>query len=926
MNFINVFALKMKGNKRLRITKVILCTFFIFMFVFNVLYFNDNYFQKINPHNESFSQDNVEFNADEINLAAGLEIFQDPFKVNFSEIWSFFKTNYESDLTLDIKTYFREGNDIGDITDDKVYPVDNLLLYKTLLKDDTDAFETFDTYLKLKESPLWYQSSTEEDAYGFIRAVDNTTGQIFDDKRYLTDNLMPIFLLIENIGNDIDDITINSISPKDSIEEIFNLINSTQFWDDTNEGFNDHNSTTPIDKYTESNMNAVLAMLQIHRIYEEVDPTNAIKDRALELANITIHKLLDELWDTPNGGGFSYYSDPDWTYGGAFSDLKYLQTNALGIITLLEYWIGSGMQKDSPYLLNATYLFDKLDVLWDSGFKAYERNRGNDWGGGGGADSSIELEPNAVMMSACLKLFEYTGNITYYDRAWDLFNTFESSFYDGAVNSYNTSIDPVDNDKNFYANLKLCEAYLNAYDIYNSTTLNSFYNVTDEIPDYIFYQDTLNITSIYSFIKSNQYYNVTTKTYEQFTIEYYIDNATINYIFKNPEKVILNTTTQQIIENSTTLLYDITDTFEIENGNYLQIFTNCSNFGTAHILKQFNVTSGLINHPIQGLPDILYQGPVLNIIIPVNNTRNKDINLTVYLEGDNIINEIQDVTFNTLVLTNVSFNLATTLGATIGNHTLSINFKNGTITYLEIIIIIDIGNSFDYTNLIYESFIVSGESAFVSMNLINFLPNNTQTFNVSFFEDDSLIFKEETFLFENEIKNVYYNLYLTDTETHLVNVTMEISKGSTVFYTKQFYVEIIQKFEILSVSFPEIIPQGVVAQFIMIIQNNQEQSESFTLYMNGAPVETNINGLGPGINRIVAEVIPSINPYDFGIVSYTFELRDSSGETVVQYYFEVRLELSPSNLVFFYIVPILIPIGIILLYKNKEIKHRLLRR
>jgi len=924
MNFVNAFALKMKGNKGLKKTKVILCTFFIFMFVFNVLYFNDNYFQNINPLNDFISQDNV----DEINLAAGPEIFQDPFKVNFSDIWSFFKTNYESDLALDINTYFREGNNVGDINigDDKVYPIDNLLLYKTLLKDDTNAFETFDAYLKLKESPLWYQSSTDEDAYGFVRAVNGTTGQILDDERYLTDNLMPIFLLIENIGYDIDDITINSISPKDSIEEIFNLINSTQFWDDTNEGFYYNNATE--DKYAESNMNAVLAMLQIHRVYEEIDPTNAIKDRALELANITIHKLLDELWDTLNGGGFSYFSLGNWGSAGASSAYKYLQTNALGIITLLEYWIGSGMQKDSTYLQNATYLFDKLEVsLWNSTHKAYETNGDNSWGAGGGASDSIELEPNAVMMSACLKLFEYTGNITYYDRAWDLFNTFESSFYDGAVNSYNTSIDPPpDDDKNFYANLKLCEAYLNAYDIYNSTTLNSFYNVTDEIPDYIFYQDTLNITSIYSFMKSNQYYNDTTKNYEQFTIEYNIDNANISYIFKNPEKVILDTTTQQMTENSTTLLYDITDTFEIENGYYLQLFANCSNFDIAHILKQFNVISGLINHSIQGLPDILYQGPVSNIIIPVNNTRNKDIDLTVYLEGDNINNEIQDITFNTLVLTNVSFNLATTLGATIGPHTLSITFKNGTITYLEIIIIIDIGHSFDYTNLIYESYIVSGGSAFVSMSLVNFLPDNTQTFNVSFFEDDTLILKEETLLDKNEIKSVYYNLNLTDTETHLVNVTMEISRGSTVFYTKQFYVEIIEKFEILNVFFPEIISQGVAAQFIMMIQNNQEQSESFKLYMNGAPVETDIDGLGPGINRIVAEVIPSINPYDFGIVSYTFELRDSSGETVVQYYFEVRLELSPSNLFFFYIVPILIPIGVILLYKNKEIKHRLLRR
>jgi len=924
MNFINVFALKMKRNKGLRKTKLILCTFFIFMFVFNVLYFNDNDFQNINPHDIFFSQNNVKFNVDEINLAAGPEIFQDPFKVNFDDIWSFFKAKYESDLALDIETYFREGNDTGIITDDKVYPIDNLLLYKTLLKDDTNAFETFDTYLKLKESPLWYQSSTEADAYGFIGTVDNTTGQIFDDKRYLTDNLMPIFLLIENIGNEINSFTINSIYPKNSIEEIFDLIDSTQFWDDTYDGFYDHNATTY--KYAESNMYAVLAMIQIYRIYEELNLNSVMKVRALELANITINKLLDELWDASNGG-FESYGKTDWS-SETGSTTKYLQTNALGIITLLEYWIESGMQDDSIYLQRATYLFDKLEVeLWDSGWDAYEYSRTDTWGIWGDENREIDLEANAVMMSACLKLFEYTGNITYYDRAWQLFNAFESSFYDGAVSSYKTSIEyPVDNDKNFHANLKLCEAYLNAYDIYNSTTLNSFYNVTNEIPDYIFNQDTLNITSIYSFTKSNQYYNVTTESYEPFTIEYNIDSATISYIFKNPEKVILNTTTQQITDISTSLLYDITDTFEIGNGYYLQLFANCSNFGTAHVLKQFNVVSGLINHTIQGLPDILYQGPVLNITIPVNNTRNNDVNLTVSLEGDNIINEFQNITFYTLVLTNVSFNLTTTLGATIGPHTLSINFKNENITYLEIPIIIDIGHSFDYTNFIYESNIVSGESAFVSINLINFLPNSTQTFNVSFFEDDSLILKEETLLLENEIKSIYYNLYLTDTETHLVNVTMEISKGSTVFYTKQFYVEIIQKFEILSVSFPEIISQGVAAQFIMIIQNNQEQSESFTLYINGISVETNIDGLGPGINRIVAEVIPSINPYDFGIVSYTFELKDSSDQTVVKYYFEVRLDLSPTNLIFFYIVPILIPIGIILIYKNKEIKHRLLRR
>jgi len=923
MKFNNIFASRSKGKRRNRNIKYIICTFFLFLFIFNVFYFNDNITQHFNTENDIFSRDNDNFDITELNLAAGPEIFVDPFKVNFTNIWNFFGSNYKSDLDMDIETYYRRGNNLGVVTYDKVYSVDNLLLYKTLLKDKTNAFETFDSYLKLRDSPLWYQNSIDQNEYGFVRAVDNTTGQIFDDNRYLIDNLMPIFLLIDNIETEISSLSINTKYPKDSIEEMFILINSSQFWDDNYEGFFDHNSTT--NKYTESNLYAVLAALKIHRIYDNLSIDDTIKNRALELANITMNKLLDELWDN-NDGGFEYYGKNDWS-SETGSTYKYLQTNAVGIITLLEYWIESGMQNDSTYFKNATILFNKMDALWDSGFNAYEQFRDSSWSGIPIVNATfVELEANSIMMSACLKLFEYTGNLTYYDRAWQLYNTFESSFYDTSVNSYRKSIDPVDNDKNFHANLKLCEAYLEAYNIYNNTRLNSFYNVTDQIPDFIFNQDTLNITSVYSYIKKDKFYNVTTKDYEFFTVEYKIDDASISYIFKNPEQVILNTITQQITNTSTTLLYDITDALEIGGGYYLQIFANSTNFGSSHILKQFNVISGLINSSIQGLPQILYQGPIVNVTIPINNTRSKDVNLTVSIEGAEIVTKIQNITFITNVLTNVSFNLTTTLGAAIGHHTISFKFKEGNTTYLEINRDVDIGHSFDYSNFIYENNIVNGESAFVSMTLTNFLPNSTQTFNISYYQDDTVIYKEEIFLLENEIKTAYFILNYSDMETDNINVTMKISKGETNFYIRQFNVEIIQKYEILSVSFPEILEQGTEAQFIFIIQNNQDKSELFTLLVNGDQVETNINGFGPGINRVVFEVIPSINPYDFEKKSYTFELRDSSNNLIARYYYEVQLELSSFNLIVFYILPVVIPICIVLIYKNKEIKHKLLRR
>ena len=920
----NIFHAKLKGKKGINFFKMALCILFILIFTFNVFYLDFNLKRDYNDTRDNFSQDFDITGKTDLNTAAGPEIFVDPFTVNFSKIWSFFRTNYKTDLDMDKDTYYRFGNDLGVVSFDKVYSVDNLLLYKTLLKNNIDAFETFDTYLKLRESPLWYQDSINQNSYGFVRSVDNTTGEIFDNDRYLIDNLMPIFLLIENIGSEINSFDISGVKPKDSIEEIFSLINSSQFWDDTNKGFYDHNSTT--DKYAESNMNAVLAFLEIHRIYKQLGLNVDIMNRAYELANITMNKLLDELWDDTNIG-FEYYRLNDWTPGGVDYNFKYLQTNALGIITLLEFWKESGMQIDSTYFKNATILFNKMDALWNGTTIAYEQFSDPSWGGPPIVDATyLELEANSIMMSACLKFFEYTGNLTYYDRAWDLYNTFENDFYDTSVDSYGNSIYIVDNDKNFHGNLKLCEAYLNAFKIYSNTQLVSEYNVSSEIPDFIFNQDVLNVTSIYSYKKTDQFYNITTMEYESFTIEYQIDTASINYIFKSPENVILNTTSQQVTSTSTTFLTDITDAFEIGQGYYLQIFVNSTNFGTSHVLKQFNVISGLVDSPILGLPVVLYQGPVINITLPINNTRNEYVNLTVSMEGIDIFDEVQNITFNTLVLTNVSFNLTATLGATIGPHTINFIFREGNITYLEISRIINIGHSFDYTNFIYQNTIVDGVSAFASLTLINFLPNSTQILNVSFYEDDSLIFREETLLIEEEIKTVYYDLDYTDTETHIVNVTMKISKEDTIFYTKQFYVEIIDRFEILSATFPETILQGSVAQFILIIQNNLDVSESFILYVNGVPVETNLNSLGPGINRIAAEVIPSINPYDFGKKSYTFELRDSLNEPIVMYYFEVQMELSSFNLVLFYILPILIPIGIILIYKNKEIKNKMLRR
>ena len=925
---------RIKKKRKIGKCWTLLSLFIIFIVLLNILYVSNTLNNQTQIEGNSFDHlvSPLEEDTSFLDLSADLDdIIKYPFLDNFSDIWLFFNSNYETNLNLPIATYFRNGDEDGTITDDKVYPVDNLYLYKSLLKDEVNATSTYNNYLDLRESLFWYEGTSQTYDYGFIRSVDDSTNEIFDDRRYLSDNLVAINLLLDNVGDQIGTINIDGSTPADSIEEIFNLINSTILWDNTYNGFYDHNSTT--DKYTYSNLYGILTCLKIKNLYENLNLDAQIRDRAELLANLTMTELFDnDIWD-PTYSGFDYYALQDWT-GELSSNLKYLKTNALGIITLLEYWLETGMNSNSDYFNYAVALYNRMDTnMWSpnlgGSYNAYEFNRGFNWGSSG-ENRKIDLEGNALMLYACARFFEVTGNYTYYERAWDIYETFETEFYDESVSAYRSSIsNPFNADKDFHANLILCDAYNKAYNLYNKTTLNSEFNVSQNVPDYIFNQDMMNLTSVYSYRNQIQYYNTTTEVYESKNIVYEIEDGEITYLFKKPNTgELFDTVSTAIVSTPTTLLYNITDLVSIGNDYSLWVYANSSKLATAFTLKHFNVVSGLIKVDILGLPSTLYQGPTFNVTLQINNTRKENVFLNVSMESEDINNETQLIFLETLVLTNITFNLTAKLDANLGSHELQFTFSGGSILYLEIVELIEIGYSFDYRDFIYDSRTVKGGSIQLSLKVINFLPNSSQFLNISITgEHLQYDILDEVFLTQSEIRTLYYDLEISDLiVANSTEVLMQIKKGETVFYNKSFTIYLDPKFEIISVSFPSTVPQGQYADFILVIRNNQEISESFSLWINGQQVETNLNGLGPGDNKLIAQVMPSIFPYDFQAKTYTFTLRDAQGEILAQYYYEIALELTTFNLIVFYVLPILIPIAILLFYKNKELQRKLLRR
>ncbi|MFX1320878.1 MAG: hypothetical protein ACFFAQ_04450 [Promethearchaeota archaeon] len=922
MNLFNSTNFGKNSRRNQQTLKKIFCLFFLIIIIFSFIDIKEIFTVSSNFDSPSDIQNTFDTTP---NLATDTSMLQDPFTKNFDGIQQFFESKYKSDLDLRIDLYFRYGDNSGNIVDDTIFSEDNLLLYKSLMGTDLSHIEIYEKYLDLKSTPLWYEESLNQFQYGFMRSFDNTTETIKDDNRYLIDNLMPVFLLIDSIGTDMKNININGDTPIGSIVEIFNLINSSEFWDSTNFGFNYRNSTADV-KYTKYNLYGVLANLYIHRLFGELGEESEIKDRAYEdLAIPTMAKLIVNMWDAPLYLGFYYNATGSWNTGGAFAKDKYLDVNALGIITLLEYWVETGKKNDSSYLQKAIYLYNKLDEkLWVSG-PAYMYKADRDWSN---ADPEYNLEANSIMMSACLKLFELTGNITYYNRAIEIFDYFENNLYDGPLNkAYDSSNS--DPSKNLHSNLKLSEAYLNAFEIYNSTNLRSVYNVSDDVPNFIFFQDRMNLTTTYSFEKLMLYYNPVNSSFAPTKIRYDIINADIHYLFKYPNGTFFKQFEYPSNpDTSHTLLYDIPETLSIGNGYNIYVWANTTYFSFAEIIKTFNVNSGLVNYTIKGMVGTLYQGLVLNVTVPINNTRNEDVTLSTILEGEQINNyPTQIINFTSFEITEVSFNLTAKFGAVLGSTEIHFKFIKGNNIYLEITKIIEIGHSFAYEGFMYDGKIVSGDKISVGMNLVNFLPNATQSLNVSFMGEFIDDFISEEYLAERQIKTVHYELNSSENIIYdTIDIEMSITINKTTYYTETMVIEILPIYEIISVSFPDKVSQGSTVYFILIIKNNREESEVFSLYVNNKKSSTNINQLAPGDNRIVKKITLPFDPYDFGSKTYSFLLEDSSGESIALFYFEVTIELSTFNLIIFYILPIIVPIGIILYFKNKDIKVKKLRR
>jgi hypothetical protein len=948
----NFSKLGLRNRKKARKSKIraIFCLFLVLLFLINFLFMNINNFQPIitntgAPYNKNELDDEK---PQQPKLSTPPELLQDPYTTNFSEMWTFFSNNFRSSYDFGIDLYVNESDNTGTILHNATYSADNLLLYKSLInnklinqKDEHlyyNESETFQAYLDLQSTPLWYEGNVSQYKYGFVKSINGTTGNSIDDKRYLYDNLLPIFLLLENLDTEINN-PINGKLPKNYVFQMFKLINSSEFWDSTNEGFYETNSSTGADKYAKSNLYSVIANFMLYKYNLN------FSDRAYELANITMKTLLENMWDN-NYKGFYYRASNAWVPDPtpSIDTRKYLDVNALGIIALLDYWIMTGMHPNSDYYKNATLLYDRLNKdsalaldggLWNTNYKAYEYGHNYKWDQLANPEfERIDLEANALMMLACLKLFEVNGSYKYYDRAITLFESISKYFYNVSIDAHKIAHHSgAPNNPNIllHSNLRLCEAYLKAFEIYNNSALEATYNITGKI-DYIVNQERINLTSTYFFERDVNYYygpgasqqdGVNKTRFENIT------GATVYFDFLYSNDTIFGSQIEYTVNSSVNILYDINSSLPFEDGYYITILANTTYFRFQHTTKTFNVKSGLeIIRPITSLKDSYFQGEKSNFTIVVSSKYNFNLTLNITLSGNGIGEYRTNATFLNNTQTSVELNITINNDAPTDFINLYFTFYNDSIIYLKDYEEIEIKTALTYFNLRYSKDVVRGDGVIVFMDLMNYLSNQSQSFNLTFTGSYIRTFSPNLFTLEGgeRISESFILFTKSIIKESLITIGMSISVNDTVYHTDTLTVNIVPSLEIVEIEFPETVPHWVSPQLILQIKNNRKSNEEFSLYINDEKMETNIDELKPGENRIDVHVFPALNPYELGIKKCEIEIEDSTEDVIIKDYYEYELTITALDLIVFYIMPIGFSVGFILYFKNKLIKHKLLKR
>lgn len=849
-----------------------------------------------------------------------------PFFDNDTALGKWMVKILNNETVQDSPLFFAETDRTGEtIIDSKMYFEDFAVLLDGLFKSmGVNDLGIASYFLAQKNFPkrFWDYNATTNGYYSWINETltENSTIKEFDD------NIQPIITFIDWFltGNE----PLNSYGAPSIISTQWSVINN-QFAHTIDEvllgqDIKFFNASTELDgdKYFRDQLLAAIAGFQLHRSTSS-EISQSIKDNGKDTANAIMNTLTNSSFEGIDDyyGTFNYKRLSNMRKDLGVSAEIDLVTNAYGIVSLLEWAIESTVL--TPENKNKTQLAEKIfntlnRTLWNSTYSLFMELSTESYGPGNVIDSTISLRSNAIMMSALKRLFEVTGNFTYFETIMKMYDGLKEYFYDEIYGNYFTSLDAnsyplvVNQNKNLNSIAYLYRAF---YDIaslskYAKASISS--NMTDliKVQDYAvnvtFSMDMkilLNYTKISYVLQKNVFVR-----YPSFYYNVRYPNGTL---INNGNSISGN------INGTASTLVMVDDFYP--NGDYeISFYANYSGIVTQFGATSFSINSGIYIKNYEFLDDTnpVKAGQSTRFNLTINSTRNDprlfDIKFISDVFTPNTAQN-QNITNNTL--TTNTYELLSLSTAPFDSSVITVEFWNNSILYYSRNISVIIKSPVELVSISQYQYVLQNQSTLIQIRLKNYL-NIQQNCKISISSEKFIGNSTNIQLGSLATSDFSISADLIDnvnTRNENIVYAINISRISDgeVIYLKYFSAIIKPQIEIINFEYSSVIRHNQENYISCVIINYLDSERSIFFTVNDEEFE-NI-GLTPGKNTVLIPLGEFSNPYDFGVKEYTvkiFEELDKDGNSQLIYEKVVSTDLQLSILSFSlgYFLPIGIPI------------------
>ncbi|MHA1775831.1 MAG: hypothetical protein ACTSWC_03595 [Promethearchaeota archaeon] len=808
----------------------------------------------------------------------------------------------------ELPLYFAQSDRSGEtITDNKHYFEDAVIFLNGLASMlDYSNEEILAYFNQLKDYKFWDSESGEQGFYSYIDSQSFENSSV----KALKGNAQYILSLNKLLEN-----TATNSEATNLIQAQWTVLNDI-FYDSKHYLYNHTDSDGQ--KYMEDQFLAALSGYLINK-YNLPNAASA-KTRADD-----VMKLLIDEHDSGNyfifkNNAFDYKRNFDLSASSSVMDLK---TNAYGILALLEWFLADELVENSNYLRveKAEAIFNNFyHHLWSNSYSLFMNTM---WKPGANIvvlDDTIDVVANSIMLLAVERLYQITGNFSYFEIAMKMFNGLEKNMRDSAYGTYYTSVNATSGQYNDIKSLKTHANIINAYNELNDFGQQS--SLTLDLNQTEFIKDEANPLNV-----SAEYFLDFTLSSGDFTKQkiYDIFNATFSFVFRAPNGTIIES--QEISGNNSGkcfVLFNFEDNMEF--GEYhVSLRVNYTGISTQFASSVFNLQPGIeiVNLTLQSSK--IRCGENFNVSFQIDSEKITNITADIQIEGDWINNQ---TIFNQLIqaetLNNYSFTVIVDQVAEFGNSNIIIKILNNSLEYAE--------SSIEY--MIYSSIeIISVQQVATVFRARNFTTIVSVENKMGFAESIIMELSGDNIspinlslnLAAYQIETVELTSFVQlDTSLGDLSYDFQISRKSDNSEIKTYSLssKVKNPLEFLYITPPEKAYQWRQNSIICSIQNNMDDPQGIQVYLNDQLVSS-LSSVAPGENILSIPISKTLrNPYELGIKSFRIEIYDSNGLLLYQDTITTQVEPSLGSILLGYVLPLAIPIIGIVIVKHMALENK----